>query len=734
MSKIDFAGTGGGGGGTPGAPQFSIQFNNPLGNFSGDAGFLYDATRVVQGDDSTTKMNGINLYLLKSPDAATDQNNLCAINMVVHEDVIQGFGGTGQSIFSTQSQFYSWNGDLSYNSTTQAKTNVIGNYMLHVAKAGGQSFVENRWMYGLGMGDKYLTSDFIQHSGGPVDGDEGVGFNSVSYVTQSPQLFQQTVTSVTRSSANTTTTQIITGDGTMLQAVTVASTAGISVGDWVVVEQQTPRSDANIEAVKVTAVNPGVSITGQFRNNHASGVTITAALVLGVDGQYGFGQYRVLVNLSGASYSTGTVSSISGGGFIGSGTTWTNAMVGGNALCIGAVALTNDDYTGSPFGAGAAAQKSWYQILSFTDATHIGIYTTSAAGDHAYHGKGVGAGAYIIRPAVRILAFDPADTTHLTLVCETTPATWSVGHTVECTTSPYPDVTPFAFHLQDFTAGGVRRQFMDVVNTGARTYQTGFQVESNMQVGGNSDSPIAFDRGFRALTGHNVGFEAQASAQVGFYANNNPAVGFQVDGSSSKNIWSKSGSSINTFEGEIDVGVSAGNTGKVKFIGTAGGIVTLSTQDAAGTYILKLPNVVGTNGQVLQTDGGTGTAGVALTSWVTAGSSGITVNTTTITGGTTKHVAYDNAGTFGEAASFTIESGQPNVPIGKAYLYNTTAKALYGVPNGSGDNFFEGDAGNFTLTGYSNFGTGPDRVGGRNIRQYQCCFGPWCDVRPDNRI
>ena len=40
------------------------------------------------------------------------------------------------------------------------------------------------------------------------------------------------------------------------------------------------------------------------------------------------------------------------------------------------------------------------------------------------------------------------------------------------------------------------------------------------------------------------------------------------------------------------------------------------------------------------------------------------------------------------------------------YYYTAGFLALYRVPNASGDNWFEGGAGNFTTTGYSNFGTG----------------------------
>jgi len=45
--------------------------------------------------------------------------------------------------------------------------------------------------------------------------------------------------------------------------------------------------------------------------------------------------------------------------------------------------------------------------------------------------------------------------------------------------------------------------------------------------------------------------------------------------------------------------------------------------------------------------------------------------------------------------------------IGTDHTYNiATFRALYRVANASGDNWFEGDAGNFSVTGHENFGTG----------------------------
>jgi hypothetical protein len=89
----------------------------------------------------------------------------------------------------------------------------------------------------------------------------------------------------------------------------------------------------------------------------------------------------------------------------------------------------------------------------------------------------------------------------------------------------------------------------------------------------------------------------------------------------------------------------------------------------------------------------------------------IVVNSSPITAGTTGHVAYDNAGTFGEAANFLISSGNPNVTLTHAYLYNNQ-NAIFAVPPSGAfttlpNSWFFGDAGNFTVSGDSNFCEGP---------------------------
>lgn len=102
------------------------------------------------------------------------------------------------------------------------------------------------------------------------------------------------------------------------------------------------------------------------------------------------------------------------------------------------------------------------------------------------------------------------------------------------------------------------------------------------------------------------------------------------------------------------------------------------------------------------------------------GSSSIVVNSTPITGGTDKHVLYDNAGAVGEAANFTIVSGNPDVTAGNAYLY-AGVNAIIAIPGS--DNWFFGQAGNLTLSGTGNTAFGGSALGSLTSGQNNVAMG-----------
>jgi len=388
---------------------------------------------------------------------------------------------------------------------------VTNNYM--EANAAGQKFVQQNTLLSYGMGDSSIfANNHVLFAGGPVDGDEGQAWGVVSQLAQQNYLNLGSITAKpAQSTVNTTTTQVI-AKSKSLQTVNVASTVGVANGDWVIIEQQVPSGAANMEAVQVVSFTP-TSITGVFLYNHLNGVTVTPALRISLGSTSLLGQDRVLVNMSAPSYSTGTVSSISGGGFTGLGTVWANNMVGGNATNIGVISLAADDYTSFPFDAGVNRLRSWYQISSIVSGTSLGIYTTTIAGDGSYHGKGPGAGTYIIRPAVRVLRIVTDATGAFTneIICETTTAPWTNGDSVEQVICPYPDVTGFQYSLGSWTNGSTCRDFMVVKNTGARMFQTAFRIGDAATIHGTGADGIAFDNCFQIGETNNVAFDLNFS-------------------------------------------------------------------------------------------------------------------------------------------------------------------------------------------------------------------------------
>jgi hypothetical protein len=412
------------------------------------------------------------------------------------------------------------------------------------AQAAGQRFVLNQLQNCYGEGDCFLGSKRVSFAGADIAGDEGQGFTPQDVLTQQNVLVLQTVSSVARSTYSSTITQDITGSKDV-QIVTVASTTNATVGDWIVVGQAVATGAPNIEAVQITAVGSG-NISAIFRNNQASGTTLTPALALTLNDGGLFGQGRLLVNLSGASYSTGTVSGVTGAAVLtGSGTTWTVNMVGGSALNIGAFAFDADDYSGAPFnGSGSSGTlKSWYEITSRTSNTQISLHSFSVAGDLAYNGLGPGSGGYVIRPAVRILQISGGRI----LICETTTSTWTAGDNVEVAITPYPDVTLEQTNIAVWTPGGTYRNGKVIKNNGARKFTNGILLTSQLATGSNA-ATRAFGTGLDILAPVETGLFIHDASTTAITLNSAEGSGAPAPGSVSdtagKIFWTNTSASL----------------------------------------------------------------------------------------------------------------------------------------------------------------------------------------------
>jgi hypothetical protein len=534
-----------------------------------------------------------------------------------------------------------------YNGGTNAKRtflplSVTGNYT-----AAGQKFLYGNTINCWGMGDCAIHgNDAVTYAGGPIAGDEGTGWGLASDLSQQSNLAISFVTSVpTQSTCNTTTTQAITG-GYTAQTVTVASSTGCSVNDWVVVNTVLPSGNygsPNNEAVQLTAVGSG-TITGIFKTNQSSGTTITPALVLNTNGTYQFGEQRKLVNLSEPSYSTGTVSAINGGQFTGTGTSWSNSMVGGNSLNVGCISLSADAYTAYPFGTGSNELNSWYEITGVINSTNLGISSMSVAGDISYHGQGPGpsgsgasASSYVIRPCVEVLTVNGSQ-----IIAETTSTTWAANDNIELAISPYPDVTGFQYYMGQWNPGGAhgQRGFEFIRNNGAREFGYGFSVENAMQTGSNADTN-AFGNAFQVMGPvgngvyvHNVtGAAIELDCGIGCSAaDQSGSIQWGVDGNDSGAFIQPN--SINTgLEIQFDLGQSyPGNSGYLKAFGHNSGILGPGNSQAG----LQFGGVFGTAPKTFSEL-------MSCTSAVEGFESAITDSTTTtfhatVTGGGSNHI------------------------------------------------------------------------------------------------
>jgi len=95
----------------------------------------------------------------------------------------------------------------------------------------------------------------------------------------------------------------------------------------------------------------------------------------------------------------------------------------------------------------------------------------------------------------------------------------------------------------------------------------------------------------------------------------------------------------------LTLGVASTTSAALKiYNSSSANSVTIASGNNTAAWTMTLPTDDGTSGQYLQTDGS------GNTSWATV-STGITVNTTAITGGTSGRILYDNAGTVGELAT-----------------------------------------------------------------------------------
>jgi hypothetical protein len=265
------------------------------------------------------------------------------------------------------------------------------------------------------------------YGGTNAAGDEGSQIFG-GFVQQPTTFFHLAPTVVTTGGGSTTSTQAITGNY-IAQTVTVASSTGFTVGEWVNVNQASNPTTVGgglSEAVQLTAVASG-TLTGAFRLSQPNGVTIAPATVLTVPNSSAVGQHRYAVNLSTTSYSTGTAvfDFTVTNNYIGTGTNWTNTMVGGNAGRPGCISMNGDVISG-------VNRQTWRTIQTVNSTTSI---SPQQPGHDPWDVANTG---YIIRPCAFILRVNPGAPSAglMQVILENNSFTWTAGDDIEFPVGP----------------------------------------------------------------------------------------------------------------------------------------------------------------------------------------------------------------------------------------------------------------------------------------------------------
>lgn len=124
----------------------------------------------------------------------------------------------------------------------------------------------------------------------------------------------------------------------------------------------------------------------------------------------------------------------------------------------------------------------------------------------------------------------------------------------------------------------------------------------------------------------------------------------------------------------MSLGVASTTSAALKlYNSSSANSVSLASGNNTASWTMTLPVDDGNSGQYLQTDGS------GNTSWATV-STGITINSTAISGGTSGRILYDNAGTVGELTTGTGVATALGVNVGSAGAFVVNGGAL-GTPS-----------------------------------------------------
>lgn len=439
-----------------------------------------------------------------------DPNDHQAMQFNVNFDPFDttNIGFTDNTMF-TRTLTYRWGQNL-YGGGTNAKRTVLIDNDTLTKQGGGQAVMYAHGLQCYGMSDCAKESFQAVCAGGPIGGDEtSCGYSVINKTGQPQTLTRTTLTSVPVRSAcpsNMTTTQTVTA-ATTVQTVSVSSTTGCANNDWLVVDWLGPTGFPNYDPVQITVVDTS-HVSGIFTANHSNGATMRAGVVFNVGSTQFFGQGRTLVDESGATYTTGTVSFANGSNVItGSGTSFTTGMVGGDTNGVGCMRANAEDQTYSPFGSGTNALASWWQLFAPSNSTTITLFSFSVVGVATYNGKSFSGSTYVVRPCATVVWMNGNS-----IVLSPNTSTWTNGDTVEMSVTPYLDATYRSESVAYYTPGMTNRAGYIFSNNGGQPIQSGYEFFENLAGNNTSSDQPAFGTLISATSNHavplaNIGFD-----------------------------------------------------------------------------------------------------------------------------------------------------------------------------------------------------------------------------------
>jgi hypothetical protein len=262
--------------------------------------------------------------------------------------------------------------------------------------------------------------------------------------------------STIKGGGNAHTTAALTATSA-IQSIPVDNAAGFTVGEWVVINTTSPAYATGYkQAMQITAVGPGNAISGLVEIDQVANVPITPATMVPINIQTewaSYGEHRWLINTDQATYNAGNITwGWSGGVGIGSptgsgssrvtgtGTAFSNSMIGGDALMPGCFSQDSDT---NSYGAPA-----WFPIQSVDSPTQLTTVISRQTDPVPLN-----AAAYHVRPCgeiLRILGFDVPGTVTGYVILETNNFPWPNVSTIHTGYGPSIGANGATYNMFDY--------------------------------------------------------------------------------------------------------------------------------------------------------------------------------------------------------------------------------------------------------------------------------------------